>query len=65
VLAHAVLARLRQLYKIETAAEGFSAGDRRTLRQRDSIPPLTAFGEWLTEQRPFELPKSPIGQAVA
>jgi transposase len=65
VPAHAALARIRQLYKIETAAEEFSAGDRQSLRQRDSVPLLTAFGEWLTEQGRHALPKSPIGQAVA
>ena len=65
VLAHAALARIRQLYKIETAAEEFSAEDRRALRQRDSVPLLTAFGEWLTEQKRRALPKSPIGQAIA
>ena len=65
VLAHAALARIRQLYKIETAAEEFSAEDRRALRQRDSVPLLTAFGEWLTEQGRLALPKSPIGQAIA
>jgi hypothetical protein len=64
-LAHAALARIRQLYKIETAAEGFSAEDRRALRQRDSVPLLVAFGEWLTEQARHALPKSPIGQAIA
>jgi hypothetical protein len=65
VLAHAALARIRQLYKIETAAEGFSAEDRRALRQRESVPLLTAFGEWLTEQGRLALPKSPVGQAIA
>ena len=65
VLAHAALARIRQLYKIETAAEEFSAEDRRALRQRDSVPLLTAFEEWLTEQGRHVLPKSPIGQAIA
>jgi transposase len=65
VLAHAALARIRQLYKIETAAEGFSTGDRCALRQRESVPLLTAFGEWLTEQGRLALPKSPIGQAIA
>ena len=65
VLAHAALARIRQLYKIETAAEEFSAEDRRALRQRDSVPLLTSFGEWLTEQKRRTLPKSPIGQAIA
>jgi transposase len=64
-LAHAALARIRQLYKIETLAETFSAEDRRALRQRDSVPLLTAFGEWLIEQGRLAPPKSPIGQAIA
>jgi hypothetical protein len=64
-LAHSALARIRQLYKIETAAEEFSAEDRRVLRQRDSVPLLTSFEEWLTEQKRRALPKSPIGQAIA
>lgn len=65
VLAHAALARIRQLYKIESDAESFSAEDRRALRQRESIPRLIAFGDWLTEQGRHALPKSPIGQAIA
>jgi transposase len=65
VPAHAALARIRQLYKIEATAETLSAEDRRVLRQRDSVPLLTAFGEWLTEQGRHVLPKSPIGQAIA
>jgi hypothetical protein len=65
VLAHAALARIRQLYKIETTAEEFSAVDRRALRQRDSVPLLTSLGEWLTEQGRLALPKSPFGQAIA
>ncbi len=63
--AHAALARIRQLYAIETAGATLSAEDRRGLRQRDSVRLLTAFGEWLTEQARHVLPKSPIGQAVA
>jgi transposase len=65
VLAHTALARIRQLYKIETAAKEFSAEDRRALRQRNSVPLLAAFGEWLTEQGRLALPKSPIGQAIS
>ena len=65
VLAHAALARIRQLYKIEAAAETLSAEGRRALRQRDSTPLLTAFGEWLTEKGRQVLPKSPIGRAIA
>jgi transposase len=65
VLAHTALARIRQLYAVEGAAEGLSAEGRRALRQRDSVPLLTAFEEWLTEQGRHVLPKSPIGQAIA
>jgi hypothetical protein len=65
VLAHAALARIRQLYKIETATKEFAAEDRRAWRQRESVPLLTAFGEWLTEEGRRALPKSPIGQAIA
>ena len=65
VLAHAALARIRQLYAVEGAAEGLSAEGRRALRQREAVPLLTAFEEWLTEQGRHVLPKSPIGQAIA
>ena len=63
--AHAALARVRQLYAIETAGAALSAEDRQALRQRESVPLLTAFGEWLTEQARHALPRSPIGHAVA
>jgi hypothetical protein len=65
VLAHAALARIRQLYKIEHDAAELSAEDRRALRQRDALPLLNAFEEWLAEQSRRALPKSPIGQAIA
>jgi hypothetical protein len=65
VLAHAALARIRQLYRIEQGAAELSADDRRVLRQRDALPLLNAFEEWLTEQGRKALPKSPIGQAIA
>src|SRR5512135_1612103 len=65
MLAHTALARIRQLYAVEGAAEALSAEDRRALRQRNSVSLLVAFGEWLTEQGRHVLPKSPIGQAIA
>jgi hypothetical protein len=65
VLAHTALARIKQLYAVEHAAEGLSAEDRCALRQRDAVPLLTAFADWLTEQGRLVLPKSPIGQAIA
>jgi transposase len=63
--AHAALARIRQLYAIESDGAALSAEDRRVLRQRESVLLLTSFGEWLTEQARHVLPKSPIGQAIA
>jgi hypothetical protein len=65
VPAHAALARIRQLYKIEHDAAALSAEDRFALRQKDALPLLSAFDEWLTEQGRKALPKSPIGQAIA
>jgi transposase len=65
VPAHAALARIRQLYKIEHAAAELPADDRRALRQRDALPLLNAFEGWLAEQGRQVLPKSPIGQAIA
>jgi len=65
VPAHAALARIRQLYKIEHDAAELSAHDRRCLRQKEALPLLNAFEEWLAEQGRQALPKSPIGQAIA
>jgi transposase len=65
VPAHAALARIRQLYKIEHDAAELSPHDRCALRQQDALPLLNAFEEWLTEQGRRALPKSPIGQAIA
>jgi hypothetical protein len=64
VPAHAALARIRQLYKIEHDAAELSADDRCALRQRDALPLLNAFEEWLAEQGRQVLPKSPIGRAI-
>jgi hypothetical protein len=65
VLAHAALARIRQLYKIEHDAADLSADDRCAVRQKDARPLLNAFEGWLAEQGRRALPKSPIGQAIA
>jgi transposase len=65
LLAHEALARIRQLYLIEDACKGLSAEARCAIRQRDAVPLLNAFGEWLDELSRKVLPKSPIGQAIA
>src|SRR5262249_18964805 len=43
VPAHAALARIRQLYKIEHDAAELSADDRRALRHTHAVPLLNAF----------------------
>jgi hypothetical protein len=52
---------------IPSLIKGFSgrANDRCALRQKDALPLLNLFDEWLTEQGRKALPKSPIGQAIA
>ena len=73
--AHMVLGYIRQLYEVETAAKKVIAdgklqgGDadaaRFRLRQEKSLPVVTALCQWLEQERPQVLPKSPMGQAVA
>jgi hypothetical protein len=63
--AHQALARIGQLYEIERACADIPAEERRVIRQRDAVPLLNAFGEWLDEQSRNVLRKSPVGQAMA
>ncbi len=73
--AHLVLARIRQLYEIETDARKIiadrklSGSDtdtvRHELRQTRALLVVTALCQWLKEEQPKVLPKSPIGQAIA
>jgi transposase len=63
--AHQALARIGQLYEIERACAEIPAEERCVIRQRDAVPLLIAFGEWLDEQSRKQLPKSPVGQAIS
>jgi hypothetical protein len=75
VTAHQALARVRALYGVEDEAQREIAakgllGDqadalRLRLRQEKTRPLLASFKEWLEQQQPRALPKSPIGQAIA
>ncbi len=65
VLAHEALARIRQLYRIETDCRALPAEERQAIRQRDAVPILAAFEAWLDEQSRQVLPKSPLGRAIA
>jgi transposase len=73
--SHLVLARIRQLYEVEKEAKaiitaqklGASDADavRRRLRQEQAPATVTSLCQWLEEEQPRVLPKSPIGQAIA
>lgn len=63
--SHAALAWIRRLYDVEDRAKALSDADRCVLRQAESRPLLTAFCQWLQEQRAAVLPKSPMGQAIS
>ena len=65
VLAHEALARIRQLYRIETGCRALPADERQAIRERDAVPLLEAFEAWLDEQSRQVLPKSPLGKAIA
>jgi len=60
--AHHVLAVIRQLYKVERAAEDTDAASRQSLRAEHSAPLLADLKAWLDDQE--FLPKSIIGQAA-
>jgi len=68
------MARIRQLYAVESAAKELIAqaqlvGDaadavRLRLRQEQAAPLLTALCQWLKNEQLKVLPKSPLGQAI-
>ncbi len=55
---------IHQLYQVERKSQDFSCAQRAALRQKESAPILKEFKDWLLEQRPRVLPKSPIGEAI-
>jgi transposase len=59
--------RIREIYVIEKRAkdEGLSAEARQELRQRESIPRLQSFADWMTATLPKVLEKGPIGTAIS
>jgi transposase len=65
--AHEALARIRALYAVERDAKEreLTGAALAAYRQRHAGPVLAAFADWLADQRPRVLPKSPIGEAVA
>jgi transposase len=73
--AHLVLARIRQLYQVEEEAQELIAQRqlhgtetdalRLQMRQQKSLRAVNDLKQWLVDEGPKVLPKSPIGQAIA
>ena len=69
------MGRIRQLYKIEEEAKKIIAGRelhgsdadaiRLQMRQEKSLPVVTELQQWLNDETPKLLPKSPMGLATA
>jgi len=57
---------MAKLYMTEREAreKGLSFGQRKELRNEQSLPVLQEFEKWMKEQLPDVLPKSAIGQAI-
>ena len=62
--ANQVLEWIRQLYDMEDRAGDMTAGERQSLRQRESVPILDRIETYLDELSPRVLPKSALGKAM-
>jgi transposase len=58
------LAVIAQLYQAEEKARDLDPEARQELREKESLPILLQFHEWLETQATQVLPKSPIHQAI-
>jgi hypothetical protein len=66
-LATYALTKIKELYAIERKAteNNLNPDQIKELRQKESLPILKEFEEWLWETSQKVLPKSPIGKAIA
>jgi transposase len=62
--AHEGVARIKQLYAVESEARALDAPARAAVRREKSGPLLTAMKDWLDRTAAAALPKSPLGEAV-
>lgn len=62
-----VLERMQILYALEQQMrdEQLDWEQKTKLRQEKSVPVLLELKEWMTQQFPLVIPKSPLGQAIA
>jgi len=64
--AEYALSQIGLLYDVERKADNdnFTYEQRKTLRNRLSLPLIVSFEKWLLREYPKVLPKSPIGKAI-
>lgn len=62
-----VLERMQLLYVLEKQMreDGLNWEEKTKLRQEKSVPVLLELKDWMTQQLPLVIPKSPLGQAIA
>lgn len=58
------LAMIQDLYAIERTCQDLPVEEKLLRRQRNSLPIIGQFKEWLDKQKLLALPKSPFGKAV-
>lgn len=61
-----VLQQIQLLYNIEQECntQQYCDDQRKAIRMEKANPILARLGDWMIEQYPMVLPKSPIGQAL-
>lgn len=64
VHAEIALAKIAVLYQIEKKAADLSNEERQSIRQKESLPRLQEFKEWLQQMQLRTLPKSSFGEAI-
>jgi transposase len=63
--AEQALEKFRMLYMIERKAAGMSYGQRKELREKESLPVLEGMRSWMEEKYQDALPKSAINLALS
>ncbi len=63
-LAAEALRKIQALYRIEREAKSLGDKERRTMRQKRSVPLLDAFRTWLDQHIPVVPPRSALGKAI-
>ena len=64
-LAHQALLRFKKLYKIEEKIKNLPPDEKKRMRQKEAVPILRSFKEWLDYYSEKVPPQSMIGKAIS